>query len=82
MMKTKENYEQDVLNRFKMLPEDRMAELLDFLDFLIQRVKEEKGQGDIKKAVSAVENTWNSIKLDRNILKYIAEDKEIEYEIR
>lgn len=47
----------------------------------LQRFKEEEVQKDVKKATSAVEVTWGSIKFDKDILKYIAEDKEIEYEV-
>lgn len=43
--------------------------------------EEEEVQKDVKKATSAVEDTWGSIKLDKDILKYTAEDKEIEYEV-
>ncbi len=53
---------------------------MDFLEFLSQRFKKEKKQ-DIKRAISAVEKTWGSIKLDKKTLKYIAEDKELEYDV-
>jgi len=47
---------------------------------LSQRFKKEKKQ-DIKRAISAVESTWGSIRLDKKTLRYIAEDKEIEYDV-
>lgn len=53
---------------------------MDFLQSLNQKFKKEK-KHDIKKAVSAVKKTWGSIKLDKKTLKYIAEDKEIEYDL-
>jgi uncharacterized protein DUF2281 len=81
MLKTKVNIPEDVLDRLKELPEDMQPELLDFMDFLIQKSRKSGGAGDVQKAVSAVEDTWGSIRLDRGILKYIAEDKELEYEV-
>lgn len=82
MMKTKANAsEVDVLDRLKQLPENMKAEILDFMDFLIQKNLKREGPRDVKRAVSAVEGTWGSIKLKTETLKFIAEDKELEYEV-
>ncbi len=80
MPKVKTASEEDVLNILKILPENKKIEAMDFLEFLSQRFKKEKKQ-DIKRAISAVEKTWGSIKLDKKTLKYVAEDKEIEYDV-
>ena len=71
--------EEEILDMLKILPEREKIEALDFLVFLSQRFKKEKIL-DVKRAVLAVEETWGSIKLDKKILRYIAEDKEIEYD--
>jgi hypothetical protein len=81
MLKIKENTPEDVLDKLKLLPDDMKTELLDFMDFLIQKSRKSECARDIKKAVSAVEDTWGSIRLDRGSVKYIAEDKELEYEV-
>ncbi len=81
MLKTKIISEEDVIYMMRLLPESKKVEVLDFLDFLIQRSREEEGRTDLKRAISAVEDTWGSIKLDKGTLRYIAEDKELEYEI-
>lgn len=81
MQKVKEFSEKKILNMLTLLPDSEKTEVLDFLDFLVQRSRKEEGQKDLKKAISAVEDTWESIKLDKATLKYIAEDKELEYEI-
>ena len=73
--------EKDVLDRVKQLPENMKTELLDFLDYLIQKSRKREGPQDVKRAVSAVEDTWGSIKLSREVLKFVAEDKELEYEV-
>jgi hypothetical protein len=79
MPKTKVVSERDILDMLKVLPESKKIEVLDFLEFLSQRGKRKKQ--DIKGAVLAVENTWGSIKLDKENIRYIAEDKEIEYDV-
>ena len=73
--------EEEVLERVKQLPENMKIEVLNFLDFLIQKSRKREGPQDIKKAVSAVEDTWGSIRLSREVLKFVAEDKELEYEV-
>jgi len=82
MLKIREKAsEEEVLERVKQLPENMKIEMLDFLDFLIQKSRKRERPQDIKKAVSAVEDTWGSIRLSREVLKFVAEDKELEYEV-
>ena len=79
MPKTRSNVsEEAVLDKLKQLPENMKIELLDFL---IQKSLKREGPQDIKRAVSAVKDTWGSIRLSREALKFVAEDKEIEYEV-
>jgi len=73
--------EEDVLDRVKQLPENMKIEMLDFLDFLIRKSRQREVPQDVKRAVSAVEDTWGSIKLSKEVLKFIAEDKKLEYEV-
>ncbi len=80
MQKAKRVSEEELLNMLKLLPESKKIEALDFLEFLTQRIKREKKQ-NVERAIKAVENTWGSIKLDKKTFRYIAEDKEIEYDI-
>ncbi|MBI3354955.1 MAG: hypothetical protein HY034_08735 [Nitrospirae bacterium] len=80
MPKVKEISEEKILNILKILPENKKIEAIDFLEFLSQKFRAGKGL-DVRKAVMAVENTSGSIRLDRKTLKYIAEDKELEYEV-
>ena len=62
-----------------MLPGSKRLEVIDFLDYLVQRFKEDSNN-DTERSVSAVEDTWKIIDIDRENLKYIAEDKELEYD--
>lgn len=82
MLKIREKAsEEEVLERVKQLPENMKIEMLDFLDYLIQKSRKREGPQDVKRAVSAVEDTWGSIRLSREVLKFVAEDKELEYEV-
>lgn len=69
-----------ILQRLNLLPENKKDEVLDFIDFLLKKNRKEKEQKNSEDAIAAVNNTWGSVKLDRETLKYIAEDKELEYE--
>jgi hypothetical protein len=80
MPKVKTFSEEDILIIFRDLSRSKKKTAMEFLEFLDRRFAREK-KHDIKKAVSAVEDTWGSISLDKKTLKYIAEDKELEYDI-
>lgn len=72
--------EGDVLDMFKILPENKKTEVIDFLEFLGRRFKKE-GKKNIQRSISAVKSTWGSIKLDKKTLSFIAESKELEYDV-
>lgn len=74
------NFETDILQMLKLLPENKRIEVLDFVNFLIKKSSNEEYQKNLSNAVAAVEDTWGTIKLDKRFIKYIAEDKELEYE--
>ncbi|MEW5746960.1 MAG: hypothetical protein AB1805_16140 [Nitrospirota bacterium] len=80
MPKIKKLSEAEVLNLLRILPESKKKEALDFLELLSRRTKKEQ-KLSTRKAASAVEKTWGSISLDKKSLQYIAEDKELEYEV-
>ena len=80
MSKTKGFSDEGILDMLKVLPESKKIEALDFLEYLNQTFKKVKRQ-DVKKAVRAVGDTWGSIKLDKKTFRYIAENKEIEYDV-
>lgn len=81
MQKTGANMtEDDVLDKLRHLPENMRIEVMDFMNFLIQKNIKINVQRDVNKAVLAVEDTWGSIRLSSETLKIIAEDMELEYE--
>ena len=80
-MKNETTSEQELLSVLKILPESKRQEVIDFAFFLIQRDAKLEKQKDVTNAVLAVEETWGSISLRREIMKDIAESKELEYDV-
>lgn len=90
-------YEQQVLDEIREIPVSEFPKLLKLLHLLKEeffrpfqpstKTEREAGtqnqaeQQDITRALTAVENTWGSIPLDKETAKYVAEDKELEYDI-
>ncbi len=81
MLKMKDNFEKDLIQKVRILPEIQKMEALSYIEFLSEKFKRLKRHGGIDRALRAVEDTWGTINLNRRNLKYIAEDKELEYEI-
>ncbi len=80
MPKVKNVSEEEILNMLRILPDNKKEEAMDFLEFLSQKWKKTK-RHDPARAVSAIEKTWGSVRLDKKTLQFIAENKEIEYDI-
>lgn len=80
MSKTRSISEGEVLDLLKILPENKKTEVIDFLEFLGRRFRKE-GKKNTQRSVSAVNNSWGSIKLNKKALTIIAEDKELEYDV-
>ena len=77
--------ESELLQKFRELSEEKQEEALDFISFLLSKVRASQQQPEhhetLSKAGLAVEESWGSIPLDRKTAIYIAEDKELEYDI-
>ena len=81
VLKIKDNFEKGIIQKVRILPEIQKMEALSYIKFLSKKFKRLKGHGGVDRALTAVEDTWGTINLNRRNLKYIAEDKDIEYEI-
>jgi len=77
MQNIKSSTQQEIESILDALPENKKIEVLEYLHKKYQDMKIHT----IKNAVDAVEDTWGSIRLNKNTLGYIAEDKELEYDI-
>lgn len=81
MLKMKDNFEKDLIQKIGKLPEIQKMEALSYIEFLSEKFKRLKRRRGVDRALRAVEDTWGTINLNRRNLKYIAEDKDLEYEI-
>jgi len=81
MLEGQSELEKDIIKKIRKLPEIQKMGVLDYVEFLNEKNIQSGQNGDINRALKAVEDTWGSIKLSKEDLKYIAEDKELEYEI-
>jgi uncharacterized UBP type Zn finger protein len=81
MTETITNFEQELLHEFRKLSDEKQREVLDFVAFLLSKIRTKTEQPDETDASSVVEETWGNLSLDRETLIYIAEDKELEYDV-
>lgn len=81
MVETQPISENRLLTLFRTLPEQKQVEVLDFILFIIHQIGKQEKQSDKTKAMAAVEETWGTLAIDRETLMYIAEDKELEYDV-
>ena len=80
MLNMKDNFEKDIVEKIKTFSEIQKLDLLSYIEFLNEKFKEFEGPKGVNRAVKAVEDTWGTMNLSEKI-EYIAEDKELEYEI-
>lgn len=75
------NLENKVLEkRFSLLPDEMRNEVLDFIDFLLRRKGRKIMSATESQAITAVKNSWGTILLNDKDARFVAEDKDLEYE--
>ncbi|GEM_PF-6639428 len=72
--------EQKILAKLQRLSERDREQLLRQIDQWIEHLTASEPV-DEKQAMAVVETTWASISLDEETLRWIAEDKELEYDV-
>lgn len=72
--------EEVVVAKLQQLPESERQELLVLIDAWIEQhcIPD---TSDVQRAVAAVQSTWATVTLDQQTLRWVAEDKELEYEL-
>jgi hypothetical protein len=70
--------EEAVISRLQQLPENARQKLLVLIDAWIEQHRT-ADTSDIQQALAAVQSTWATVPLDQQTLRWIAEDKELEY---
>ena len=72
--------EEAVIAKLQQLPENARQQLLAFIDAWIEQHRT-AAPSDIQQAMAAVQSTWATVTLDQKTLRWVAEDKELEYEL-
>ncbi len=72
--------EEAVVAKLQQLPENEREKLLFLIDEWIEQHRTADTR-DVQRAVAAVQSTWASITLDQQTLRWVAEDKELEYDL-
>jgi hypothetical protein len=72
--------EEVVVAKLQQLPESERQKLLVFIDEWIEQHRSADTR-DVQQAMAAVQSTWATVTLDQKTLRWVAEDKELEYEL-
>ena len=71
--------EEMLLAKLRRLPEREREQLLGQIDRWIEQ-NTASPSADVERAISAVQSTWASVPLTPATLRWVAEDKELEYD--
>jgi hypothetical protein len=72
--------EEIVVAKLQQLPENARQKLLGLIDAWIEQYST-TDTSDIQQALAAVQSTWATVTLDQKTLRWVAVDKELEYEL-
>ena len=72
--------EEIVVTKLQQLPENERQLLLVFIDTWIEQHRT-ADPSDIHQAMAAVQSTWATVTLNQKTLRWVAEDKELEYDL-
>jgi hypothetical protein len=72
--------EEVVVAKLQQLPENARQQLLTLIDAWIEQHRA-ADISDIQRALAAVQSTWATVTLEPYTLRWVAEDKELEYEL-
>ena len=72
--------EEVVVAKLQQLPENARQKLLVLIDTWIEQHRM-ADTSDIQQAMAAVQSTWATVTLDQQTLRWVAEDKELEYDL-
>ncbi len=72
--------EEIVVTKLQQLPENERQQLLVLIDTWIEQYLT-ADPSDIQQAIAAVQSTWATVTLDQKTLRWVAEDKELEYDL-
>lgn len=72
--------EEAVVAKLQQLPQIEREQLLVLIDEWIERNRAADPR-IVQRAIAAVQSTWGTVTLDHKTLRWVAEDKELEYDL-
>ena len=72
--------EEGVVVKLQQLPENDRRKLLILIDAWIEQHRLTDTR-DVQRAMAAVQSTWATVTLDQKTVRWVAEDKELEYDL-
>jgi len=72
--------EEAVVAKLQRLPEEKREKVLLLIDEWIEQHRTVDRE-EARRAVATVQNTWATLTLDQETLRWVAEDKELEYDL-
>jgi hypothetical protein len=72
--------EEMVVAKLQQLPENERRKLLVLIEAWIEQHRTTDTR-DVQQAMAAVQSTWATVTLDQKTLRWVAEDKELEYDL-
>lgn len=72
--------EEAIIAKLRRLPEIEREKMLRLIDKWIEQHRT-VDKGEVQRAVAVVENTWATITLNQKTLRWVGEDKELEYDL-
>jgi hypothetical protein len=72
--------EEVVVAKLQQLPENARQQLLTLINTWIEQHRA-ADISNIQRALAAVQNTWATVSLEQHTLRWVAEDKALEYEL-
>lgn len=72
--------EEAVVAKLQQLPENDRRKLLILIDAWIEQHRTTDTR-DVQQAMATVQSTWATVTLDQKTLRWVAKDKELEYDL-
>lgn len=72
--------EEAIVAKLRRLPEGKREEVLFLIDQWIEQHRMADAE-EAQRAVTVVQNTWATLTLNQETLRWVAEDKELEYDL-
>ena len=72
--------EEAIVAKLQRLPEGKRDQVLLLMDEWIEQHQTVDTE-EARRAVAIVQNTWATLMLDQETLRWVAEDKELEYDL-